>query len=210
MKQIAFSCVVTLVCAVVFAGCNDNQASKQVTMEEVKAYKPNLPSVPTIPRPSVEEMYSDGSYSIYGMRKAINKTIETQLTVTAYVVKIYERPVCAEGQTCNTLMPHLFLADQPDEKIERRLLRLVGYANNFQEMDEQKERDEKGEKEEPLPDGTLRPPIIWNWQLGHKYKVSGRFTRQSGAGFMDTDGVLEYELHQCMDCPPEEEKPAKK
>ena len=33
---------------------------------------------------------------------------------------------------------------------------------------------------------------------------TARFARQSGDGFMDGDGLLEYQKHQCLDCPPPE------
>jgi hypothetical protein len=206
MKQIAFSCVVMLVCTLVFAGCKEEAIQKKVLVEEVKAYNPNLPAVPSIPKPSVEETYSDGSFSVYGLRKGIHKTIETRVSVTAYIAKIYEKPVCPEGQTCYTLMPHLFLADERDEKLETRLLRVVGYASSFKDMEEEKERVDKGEEAKELPEGVYLPPVIWDWRLGHRYKITGLFTRQSGAGFMDTDGLLEYESHECLDCPAEEEK----
>lgn len=186
-------------------GCSEDDVNaRKVTAEKVDTYKPNLPPVPNIPKPSVSETFEDGSHSVYGLRKQIVKTIETQVTVTAYIAKIYQKPACEEGQACFTLMPHLFLADVKDETIEKRLLRVVGYAKSFKEMDDQKEKDAKGIKEE-LPEGVYLPPVIWDWREGYKYKITGRFTRQSGEGFMATDGLLEYQKHECLDCPPPEE-----
>ncbi|MDJ0766042.1 MAG: hypothetical protein QNJ97_23860 [Myxococcota bacterium] len=205
MKQIAFASVLVVLCVFGIMGCPEEAVQKKVVVEEVKLQKPNLPSVPTIPKPTVPETHSDGTFSVYGLRRGIEKTIETQASVTAYIAKIYEKPQCPEGQTCHTLMPHLFLADERDEKLERRLLRLVGYAQNFKEMEEERERVEKGEEPKELPEGVYLPPVIWDWRLGHKYKITGRFTRQSGAGFMATDGLLEYGSHECLDCPAEEE-----
>ncbi len=210
MKRIALACVFVLLCAAVIAGCSEELVQKKVNVEEVQAYKPNLPAVPSIPKPSAPETYSDGSYSVYGARKGINKTIETQMTITAYIAKIYEKPECPEGKTCHVLMPHLFLADEREEKLERRHMRLVGYAQSFKDMEEEREADEKGEEEEELPEGVYLPPVIYDWRLGHKYKITGRFTRQSGAGFMATDGLLEYSNHECLDCPVEEEEEEKK
>ncbi|MCP4604303.1 MAG: hypothetical protein GY847_27910 [Proteobacteria bacterium] len=205
MKQIAFACVFGMACALAMAGCDEGTIQKKVVVEEVKAYQPNLPSIPNIPKPTVAETYSDGSYSVYGLRRSLRKMIETQVTVTAYIAHIYEKPVCPEGKTCHTLMPHLFLADEREEKLDRRRLRLVGYASSFKDMDEERERAEKGEEEKELPEGVYLPPVIWDWRSGHKYKVTGRFTRRSGAGFMATDGLIEYESHECLDCPVEEE-----
>lgn len=205
MKRIAFVTVTVMVISLTL-GCKEETGGKKMVVEKVDAYKPNLPSVPSIPKPSVPETYSDGSFSVYGLRKGINKNIETMVTVTAYVVETYKKPECAEDKVCHVLMPHLFLADEKDEKLERRRLRLVGYAQSFKEMEDQQEKDEKGVKEEELPEGVYLPPVIWDWREGHKYKITGRFTRQSGSGFMTTDGLMEYSKHECLDCPTEEEK----
>ena len=209
MKQIALVCVFAMACSLVLAGCPEEAVQRTVVVEEVQAYKPNLPSVPKIPKPSVGETHSDGTSSVYGLRKGIEKFIETQMTVTAYIAEIYQKPVCAEGKTCHTLMPHLFLADEKDEKLKKRHLRLVGYAQSFKEMEDEQAVAEGEEKEEELPEGVYLPPVVWDWRLGHKYKVTGRFTRQSGAGFMETDGLLEYGSHECLDCPAEDEEEAK-
>ncbi len=187
-------------------GCKEEQMGKRVQVEEVASIKPNLPPVPTIPKPTAPETYPDGTFSVFGLHKNIVKNIETQVTMTGYIVNIYEKPVCPEGQTCHTLMPHLWLADEKGETLKRRMMRLVGYAKSFKEMEDQKEKDEKGIEDEPLPDGVYLPPVIWDWRLGHKYKITGRFTRQSGEGFMATDGLLEYSASECLDCPVEEEK----
>lgn len=200
-------CVLAIVFSAGLAfGCKESQTGKKVVVEEVKAPKPALPQVPSIPKPTAPETYSDGTYSVYGLRKNIVKTIETQVTLTAYIVEVYQKPVCAEGVTCHVLMPHLWLADEPGEKLDRRRMRLVGYAKSFKEMEDQKEKDEKGIEDEPLPDGVYLPPVIWDWREGHKYKITGNFTRQSGEGFMTTDGLMEYSAHECLDCPIEEEK----
>ena len=205
MKRIAFAIVTVMVLGLI-AGCNsEDLGGKKVVVEQVDAYKPNLPAVPSIPKPTVPETYPDGSFSVYGLRKGINKNIETLVTVTAYVVEVYQKPECDENQACHVLMPHLFLADEKGETLERRRIRLVGYAKSFKEMEDQKEKDEKGIKDD-LPEGVYLPPVIWDWREGQKYKITGRFTRQSGEGFMATDGLLEYNKHECLDCPVEEEK----
>ena len=205
MKRILMVSAIVMATGLV-AGCKTDEGSKKLVVEQVDSYKPNLPSVPSIPKPSVPETYPDGSYSVYGLRKQIVKTIETQVTVTAYVVETYKKPECVEGKACHILMPHLFLADEKGETLERRRLRLVGYAKSFKEMEDQKEKDEKGVKDEPLPDGVYLPPVIWDWREGQKYKITGRFTRQSGEGFMATDGLMEYSSHECLDCPVEDEE----
>ncbi len=208
MKQIALFCVSAIALGFVLTGCPDEGAQTGIVVEEVQGYKPNLPPVPSIPKPSVAESHSDGTLSVYGLRKGIEKLVDTQVSVTAYIVEVYTKPECPEGKTCHTLMPHLFLADEKGETLPKRRLRLVGYAQSFKEMEEQQEIDETG-REKELPEGVFLPPVVWDWRVGHKYKLTGQFGRQSGAGFMDTNGLMEYGSHECLDCPVEEEEEAK-
>ena len=205
MKRIVMVSAIVMATGLVL-GCNKGDDQKKLVVEQVDSYKPSLPAVPSIPKPSVPETYPDGSYSVFGLRKQIVKTIETQVTVTAYVAEVYKKPECEEGKACHVVMPHLFLADEKGETLERRRLRLVGYAKSFKEMEDQQEKDKKGVKDEPLPDGVYLPPVVWDWREGYKYKITGRFTRQSGEGFMATDGLLEYSERECLDCPVEDEK----
>lgn len=205
MKRITVVCLVLISAIFILTACEDKTAS-DVKVTKMDGYKPNLPPVPSIPKPSAPETYSDGSYSVYGLRKNVGKTMNTQVEVTAYIVDIYEKPVCEEGQTCHTMMPHLYLADEKGEKLSKRHLRLVGYAQSFKEMEDEKESDKSGKAKEELPEGVYLPPVVWDWRLGHKYKIKGAFLNRSSAGFMDTDGLLEYKGHECLDCPAEEEK----
>lgn len=207
MIRIAIASV--FLCATLsLAACEEEGAGSAVVVEKVDGYKPNLPPIPSIPKPDVPETYSDSSFSVYGLRKRIHKTMDTMVTVTAYIAKAYEKPVCPEGQTCYTLMPHVFLADKKEESIDRYLVKLVGFASSFKEMETEKENAESG-KVKDLPEGVYLAPVVWDWRVGHKYKVTGRFSRESGAGFKDADGLIEYESHECLDCPVEEEKPEK-
>ena len=73
------------------------------------------------------------------------------VTVTAFIAKTYKKPECAEGITCHTLMPHLFLADEAGEQLQKRHLRLVGYAQSFKEMETEQYNQEMG-KEVELPE----------------------------------------------------------
>jgi hypothetical protein len=195
----------TCLLAALVIGCEEEAEQPTVIVEKVDGYKPNLPPVPSIPKPSAPETYGDGAYSVFGLRRNIANTIEQQVTVTALIAEIYQKPVCPEGHTCHTLMPHLFLADEKGETLKRRQLRLVGYARSFKEMEDEQELAESG-KEKELAEGVYVQPVVWDWQLGQKYTITGRFTRQSAEGFMETDGLLEYSSHQCLDCPPPEEE----
>ena len=205
MTRFAVLGSLALVCALFLVACEEEDTGGPVVVEQVDKYKPNLPPVPKIAKPNVPETYDDSSYSVYGLRKNVGKTMDQVVTVTAYIAKIYQKPVCPEGKTCHTLMPHLFLADDPKETLSKRFVRLVGYAQSFKEMEDEKYNEEQG-KERELPEGVFLPPVIWDWRQGHKYKITGLFSRSSGAGFMDTDGLLSYDKHECLDCPVEEEE----
>jgi hypothetical protein len=205
MKRIAVIITLLVSGLFIFTACGEKaKQDNSAVVTEIQGYKPNLPPVPSIPVPSVPETYGDGSYSVYGLRKNVSKTINTQVNITAYVVKIYQKPVCEEGKTCHTMMPHLFLADESGEKLQKRYIRVVGYAQSFKEMEDAKADAEAGKEPEELPEGVYLPPVIWDWQEGHKYKIKAVFLNRSSSGFMDADGLLEYKGHECLDCPVED------
>lgn len=210
MKRISVCSIVLLAVSLCLFGCKGQSDEPNVVVKKISGYQPKLPPVPSIPEPSAPETYGDSSYSVYGVRKNVSKTINTPVEITAYIAKVYEKPVCPEGKTCHTMMPHLYLADEANESLSKRHLRLVGYAQSFKEMEDAKENDEAGKEPEELPEGVFLPPVIWDWRVGHKYKIKGTFTRQSSSGFMDTDGLLEYGSHECLDCPTDDEEEKKK
>jgi hypothetical protein len=210
MKWLALLWVPVIAVCLVAVACNDEEGGGPMVIEQVDGYKANLPPVPKIPKPNVPETYGDGSYSVYGLRKNMVKTIDTPVVVTAHVASKYEKPVCPEGKTCHTLMPHLFLADDPNEQIEKRTLKLVGYAQNFKEMEEQELVDKGEEKAVELEEDQFLKEVVWDWRKGNKYKINGFFSRESGAGFKATDGLLDFETRKCLDCDVEKWEEEKK
>jgi len=210
MKWFTIVMVPVLAACLVLSACEDDDSGGPVQVQEINGYQANLPPVPSIPKPNVPETYSDGSYSVYGLRKNLVKTMDTEVVVTAFISSKYEKPVCAEGKTCHTLMPHLFLADDPNESIEKRTLKMVGYAQSFKEMEDQELLDKGEEREVELSEGQFLKEVVWDWRQGNKYKITGFFTRESGSGFKATDGLLEYMEHKCLDCSEEEWQVEKK
>jgi hypothetical protein len=200
MKRMSACVVVALVACLVFDGCKKEAKGPKVEVEKIETYKANLPPVPKIPVPNVPMTYGDSSYSVYGARKSREKALDTTITVTGYLARVYEKPVCAEGAPCRIEMPHVFLADDPKETLDKRLMRVVGFAQSFQEMEDARAIAANPEKVHEV--GEFLVPIEWDWQLGHKYKITGRFTQQSAVGFMDPDGLLDYQGRECLDCPP--------
>ena len=200
MKWFTILVVPVLAACLILSACDDEEGGGAVQVEQIDGYKANLPPIPKIPRPNVPETYDDGSYSVYGLRKNLVKTMDTEITVTAFISSKYEKPVCPEGKTCHTLMPHLFLADDPAEAIEKRTLKMVGYAQSFKEMEDQELLDKGEEREVELAEDQFLKEVIWDWRKGNKYKVTGFFTREAGSGFKATDGLLEYISRKCIDC----------
>lgn len=202
-----FGWFVAALAVVVIAALGCDQQRAPVQEETLPEIRPNLPAIPKVPPPRHPIQYDDGTWSVYGLRKRIRQTIDEEIRVKAYIVKIFEATPCPEGRTCPPPpMPHLWLGDDLEETKERRLLRLVGYANSQEEMIKAREEAESGEEpdEEELAAGL--PPIIYDWQQGKQYIIKGRFARSSGTGFSYSEGLLEYMEHQCLDCPPPEEE----
>jgi hypothetical protein len=205
MNKVAVLCLPVLALALALAGCEgDKPAVQAVVQTPADAYKANLPPVPSIPKANVPDTYGDGSFSVYGLRHKLSKNLDQEVQVTAFIAKIYEKPACADEGSCMAYIPHLFLADDANETLGKRMIRLVSYAQNFAEMLDEKEMFLTGEKREAMPDGLAPRVVVWDWRLGKKYKITGRFVRQSGDGFMDGDGLIEYMKHECLDCAPPE------
>lgn len=206
MKRMSACCLVALAGCLILCGCQKKAQGPKVDAEKIETYKPNLPAVPKVPKLNVAQTYSDGSYSVFGVRKAGEKALDLTVTVTGYIARMYEKPICGESQRCRVEMPHFYLADDPKETLEKHMMRVVGYAQSFKEMEEEKAIDMDPKKLRDV--GEALVPIVWDWRLGHKYRITGRFTKQSATGFMEPDGLLDYQKHECLDCPPptEEEK----
>ncbi len=200
---LVFMAAAVVLALVTLVACETRQPV--VVEQDLPEIRPNLPAIPNVPPPRHPIKYDDGSWSVYGLRKRINQVMDEEVKVKAYVVKIYEPQPCPEGRTCPPPpMPHLWLGDDPEETKERRLLRVVGYANSQEDINKAREDAEKGREpdEEELAAGLK---TVWDWQQGKRYVIKGRFSRSSGAGFMYSEGLLEYMDHTCLDCPPPEE-----
>ncbi|MCZ7678552.1 MAG: hypothetical protein M5U28_07165 [Sandaracinaceae bacterium] len=117
-----------MVALAVLAACGE-QAASDLTIERLPDVNPSLPSVPTLPPPPHEVQYSDGCFSVYGVRRRGGTTMDTDVCVTGYIVGIYVPPECPEGRTCDPpAAPHLWVADTRDAGEDDDRLMLAGYA----------------------------------------------------------------------------------
>lgn len=179
-------------------GCGEGPAADLV-IEALPDVSPSLPNVPTIPPAAYPIQYPDGSYSVYGVRRREATTMGHEQTITAYIVGIYTPPECPSGRTCPPpAAPHLWLADARDVGEDGQRLMLVGYAESQQKIDEAIENERRGRAQPPESESGLIP-IPTDFVVGNRVKVTGQFARLSGAGFNNSQGLLEYRSHQTLE-----------
>ena len=190
------------------SACDEKKASSSETAQTTPAIKPDLPAVPTLPPPPHAVQHPDGSYSLFGLRKRMKSTMDTEVDVTAYVVETYTPPECPEGKTCpQARAPHVYLADDKGETDAEKRILLVGYAENQKTIDEAIRDKKRGKYKAPSPESGLLP-VPTDLFPGAKIKVKGRFTRVSGSGFAQSDGLLDYRGHTTLEPPTEIPEPA--
>lgn len=178
-------------------GC-DEDAETNLRVERLPDVTPQLPEVPELPPPPHPIQHDDSSYSVYGLRKKMRSTVDEVVEVTGHIVEVYEPPECEEGERCVVKAPHMFMADEPGETDSDKRLTVVGYAENQKELEEAREKAERGRYEPPDPETGLLP-IPTDFDAGNKVKVKGLFTHVSGSGFMSADGVLDYRGHETLE-----------
>lgn len=209
-------CVCAIASLPALTACEQTAAAK-VPVEKLPDVKPSLPPVPTIPPPPFPIQYSDQSYSVYGLRRAIRRTINTEVNVTGYIAKVYVPPECLEEKCPLPPAPHLWLADTKTETDPAKMLLVGGYAENQKALDDALKEASKGKNAKaPPPEDTGLIPVPTDLFEGAKVKLKGRFTYMSGAGFQSSEGVLDYAGHETLEPgtppppPPKGAKPKKK
>ena len=193
-------CVGAIASLQTLSACEQTAAAK-VPVEKLPEVKPSLPPVPTIPPAPFPTQYPDQSYSVYGLRRAIRRTINTELHVTAYIAKVYTPPECPPKEKCPLPpAPHMWLADSKTETDPTKLLLVAGYAENQKALDDaQKELKKHKKAAAAPPEDTGLLPVPTDFFPGAKVKLKGRFTYMSGAGFQSSEGVLDYGGHETLE-----------
>ena len=191
-RLIRILCVFAVLGTFALEGCD--KAEAKVDVEKLPDIKPSLPAVPTLPPPPFPTQYGDQSYSVFGLRRMLRKTIDQDVVVTGYIAKVYTPPECPPKTKCPLPpAPHVWLADTQGEQDESKQLILAGYAENQTQIDEAVEAAKKGKKptEEELKEqqdmGLL--PIPTDFLPGAKVKVTGHFAYMGGSGFQSSEGV---------------------
>jgi hypothetical protein len=193
----------TVFAAALSFGCEGAGSTAQVQVEKLPDIKPSLPAVPKLPPPPHPVQHPDSSYSLFGLRKRMRNTMDTEVELTGYVVETYVPPECPKGKTCPIARaPHVFLADTANETDPNKRIMLVGYAENQKAIDEAIADTKKGKYKPPDPESGLMP-IPVDLFPGAKIKVKAQFSRISGSGFAQSDGLLDYRGHTTIEPPPE-------
>jgi len=202
-----------LLAALLLSAACDTASGSSVEVEKLPDIKPNLPAVPTLPPPPFPIQYPDSSYSLFGLRKRIKNTMDTDVDLTGYVVETYTPPECPTGKQCpQARAPHVYLADSKGENDPAKRILLVGYAENQAAIDEAIIQKKKGKYKPPPADSGLLP-IPTDLFPDAKVKVKAHFARVSGSGFAQSDGLLDYRAHTTVEPPatiPDPKPPTKK
>ncbi len=131
--------------------------------------KVNLPPSPSFQKDHAPESYTDGSSSIYGLRKKLRKSLNKAVRLKAYIVEVYECPCDMRKKDCRCDKPHLWLSDRASGPKDKGLM-VSGIP-----------------KKHPKSRRKMK------WQIGIAYHFSGVFSRNSGTGFSASDGLLIYQ-----------------
>ncbi len=148
-----------------------------------------LPPSPTFASSSVPDKYSDGAYSIAGLREDLDARVAegdagTEVEVRAWVAKIYVPPECPEGEVCPPAkQPHVFVTDTEDDKGLKRALMVVNYAFAIPEWDAKRWKGEEG--------------VVL--ELGRQYTFKGKVKQFSDTGFAYDRGLLEFVAYRPLD-----------
>lgn len=196
MKRAWRVAFVACVVALVLPACSEEEGT-DLQVEYLDPVQPNLPEVPQIPPPPHPITYPDSSYSVFGVRHKIRTTLDTAVTVTGYIVSIYEPPECEEGETCpRPAAPHFWIADTANETDDMKKLMIVGFAENQNDIEEAIRQGEAGQAR-ARQEGLTPVPI--DLAVGNKVKVTGQFAVMSGAGFNSSTGLIEYQGHETLE-----------
>jgi hypothetical protein len=152
------------------AGGQQGQTIHETEATPLPPIKVDLPPSPPFTPIATPEKYPDGNYSIFGLRKNIEKYLGQKVGITAYCREVYKCPECPKGQECKACQqPHFWLTDEKDGKIEKAMM-VVDYPSKKPYVE--------------------NPP---EFKIGEKYKVKGTFQRSTLSGFSASDGLLTHD-----------------
>src|SRR5689334_5657618 len=97
-------CHVVIACGLAGAvGCTSSSSGASMAEPEATALPPikvDLPPPPSFAASDVPVKLPDGTYTVYGLRKGKAELFGKEVKVKAYLLEVYQCPVCPKGQTC--------------------------------------------------------------------------------------------------------------
>lgn len=169
LDRLATACTVALAAlplAILLGAGSASLAQEESGGQALPPIKIQLPPPPSFAEPNIPLQYPDGTMSIYGLRKHLDKYLGQQVKVKAYLLEIYQCPVCPKKATCKACdQPHFFMTDEPNGRKDKGLM-VADYR-----MPKSKD-----------------PKVT----VGKQYVVEGTFARNTSGGFASSDGLLGF------------------
>lgn len=144
---------------------------------------PALPPAPVFVSPEVPARHDNGSYSVRGLRAEPDELLRrgdegAMIVVEGWIIEVYE-PTAAAVELGLSAQSHAWIADAPDRRGRREALLVAHYR--FDIPPDQHEF-------------WRRAPVV-KLEVGKRYRIQGRFVRDSETGFTDPRGLLEFHAY---------------
>lgn len=153
-----------------------------VTSGEGDSVKLQLPPSPVFVEANAPKQYSDGAFSINGLRHEIDANVQdgdagVEIRLRAYVLEVYVPPECLDVEGCPPAkQPHVWVVDDPGQRGKRQAMMVTNYRFPTPEWDAKRW---KGQSDVIL-------------EAGKQYTFKGKFKRFSDTGFASDRGLLEF------------------
>lgn len=179
--------------ALLLVGCDkEEELDIKGDAKEEEAGPPvqvTLPPAPNFDEGSAPEQWEDGSWSIWGLRRDIDKHVAegdagTEVQLKGWVQEIYVPPECPEGEVCPPpKQPHLWITDHEGVEGKKRAMMVVNYRFTIPEWQ--------------VKDWKDQPEVIL--EKGKRYTFKGVFKQFSDTGFAYADGLIEFKFYKPHD-----------
>lgn len=180
--------------AFVLTGCDKDEEElelkgEQAEEEQGPAVQVTLPASPNFDEGKAPEQWEDSSWSIWGLRRDIDKQVAdgeagTEITLKGWVQEIYVPPECPEGEACPPpKQPHIWITDHEGIEGKKRAMMVVNYAFSIPEWQ--------------AADWKDQPEVIF--EKGKRYTVKGIFKQFSDTGFASDRGLIEFRSYKAHD-----------
>lgn len=175
-------------------GCDKDEEELEIKGEQSEEdqgppVQVTLPPTPNFDEGKAPEQWDDGAWSIWGLRRNLDKSIadgenNTEITVKGWIQEIYIPPECPEGEACPPpKQPHVWITDHQGIEGKKRAMMVVNYRFTIPEWQANDWKDQ--------PDVIL--------EKGKQYTFKGIFKQFSDTGFASDRGLLEFRAYKPHD-----------